>query len=210
MRSCPAGHHNCHRRCQSQRAGAGYDQHRNAGVERVLNAAACDQPRRCGDHGDGHHRRDEDAAYPIGQLRDRRFAGGCFLHQRHNAGERRVLPDAGGADFQKAGHVDRGGHHRLSFVLGDRDALAGQCRLVDGRTAFEHHAVHGDAFARLEQDHVADDDFLRRHDAFLAVAQDGRRLGREVEQLGDRRAGLALRAFFQKLADRDQRQDHRR
>lgn len=104
--------------------------------------------------------------------------------------------DAGRADFQKAVMLTEADITALPSSFCHGDAFAGQRRLVDGRAALEHHAVHRHALARLEQHDVAGENLLCGDDALLAVAQHGRRLGREVEQLGNRRAGLALGALL--------------
>ncbi len=129
--------------------------------------------------GDCHNRRHENAADLVGQLRDGRLAGGRLLHQRHDAGEGGVLSDAGRADFQKAGHVDRGGHHDLAFV-----AVTGMLRSAPTMArpnasrappSTRHALAHG------EQHDVAGE-ISQGDDALLAVAQHGRRLGRGREQ----------------------------
>ena len=100
--------------------------------------------------------------------------------------------------------------HRGAGLLVDRDGLAGQRRLVDRALALKDDAVHGDRLAGPHDKNIAllhEIDVDRLLDAVsLDICGLGRELHQGLEGVGRPSFGPGL----QHLADRDQRQDHRR
>ena len=65
--------------------------------------------------------------------------------------------------------------------------LAGDHRLVDGRAAFEHDAIHRDFVTRTNAQAIACMDVVERNLLIAAVVLDAARgLGREIEEGADR------------------------
>ena len=99
----------------------------------------------------------------------------------------------------------RAGEDRVARPLVDRQRLAGQGRLIDGRTTGHHRAVDGDPLAGPHDHPIADLDLVRRDFELLAVAAHPRGPRRLVDQPahGTPRAGESPR--FQHLAqERDE------
>ncbi len=112
-----------------------------------------------------------------------------LLDHARDAGERRILGDPGALDLERAIAVDRTGEDLAARLLGGRQALAGDRRLVDRADSGDDAAVERDALARVDDEARADRRCRRRDLALLAGGGDrahGRRC--QVEQGGDRAA----------------------
>ena len=94
------------------------------------------------------------------------------------------------------------------FLL-DRQALAGDHRLVDLALALDDLGVDRYLRARPDEQQVADLHLGRRHLDGLAVTDDDRRRRREVEQRADRVVRAAARAHLEPVAEQDEGGEHR-
>ena len=92
-------------------------------------------------------------------------------------------------------------------MLLHRDALAGQCRLVNRRAPLHYNAVYRHALARPHHYNIIYYHFFDRNLHFSAISYDHRRLRRQIHQLADRIAGAPFGAGLQELAHGNQRQD---
>ena len=87
--------------------------------------------------------------------------------------------------------------------------FAGQHAFVDGRTAVDQFAVHGNFLPRPNANDVADDDLFDGQIAFDAVPLDARRLRLQPDQRPNGAARLGAAAGFEHSAQQDQRHDDR-
>ena len=71
-----------------------------------------------------------------------------LLDETCDLGERGVGADLARTNDESAGGVDRRAGELAAGADLDRDGLAGEHRLVDGRVALDHDAVGGDLLAR--------------------------------------------------------------
>ena len=123
--------------------------------------------------------------------------------------QHRVGADLVGPHHKRAVPVERAAGEALSARLLDRQRFAGDHRFVDRGAAFDHHAIHRNGLSRTNTQQIAHLHDLQRHVGFGAVRADAaRRLGRQVEQRTDCRAGALARLQLQHLAEKDQRDDH--
>ncbi len=164
-------------------------------------AGAGHQPGRARDQGDHHHHRDENRADLIDPTLDRRLARLRVLDQPHDARQRAFRTQCRGAHHQPAFAVDGAAGDGLAGLAGDRQALAGQQRLIDLTAAFDDLTVDRNAFAGSYHHPVADAQTPNWHVTFLAVRPDhSGDLGGEGAQRIQRSQGAVLGARFQPLA----------
>ncbi len=152
------GDHDRHRRGQTQRAGAGDDQHRNRvqdgkGPGRLRAEEAPDEE---GGHRDRQDREHEPVGDGIGHPLHRRASALRLRDQLHDLRQHSVGTHLGGADHQRAGAVLGRADDLIASGFLDRDRLAGEHRLVDPGAAFHHFAIHRQLFAGSHAQVVAD------------------------------------------------------
>ena len=167
-------------------------------------------------HKERHNRDDDDdgdehAGYLVRYLLDRGLGGGCLVDKADDARKRGVGADAVSPHDEPPGLVQGSARDDIVGVFADRNALAGDDRLVHHAVAFNDDAIDGHALTGLDLEHVANADLLDRHllNAAIRCAPRGL-LRRQVHELGDSVGGLALRPRLEVLAERDERQDHGR
>ena len=90
----------------------------------------------------------------------------------------------------------------------DGHRLARQHRLVDRGRALLDDAVGRDLLSRPDDEEIAGDELVDRHEDLDAVAQHTRLLRAELEQRADRLARAPARASLEVAAEQDQRRDH--
>ena len=195
---------------EPERARAGDDEHRDGRHERVREAGAERQPDARRDHGDAEHDRHEDRRDAVGEALDGRAPPLRLAHEPDDARQGRVAADGRGAHRERAGAVDGRAGDGVARRLLDREGLAGQHRLVDGRAALLDLAVDGHALAGAHLEHVAHGDGLDGDVLRPARGHAARRLGRERHEPLDGFAGAAARARLQPAPAQDERHDHRR
>ena len=210
FRAEAAADHDRNGRRQTERAGTGDDQHRDAPREGVAECFSEQQPDDKGQSRDRDHRRDEHAGDAVRELRDRRLGGRRIADHFDDLREGGVLAHARGLTANKAGLIDRRGRHAVSRGLVHGDALAGQRGFVDRARSVEHQTVHGDTLARAYEKDVAARDLVDRNGHLRPAAFNAGGLRREAHQGPQRVRGLSLRAGLKHLADGDEREDHRR
>jgi hypothetical protein len=144
------------------------------------------------------------AAHPVDDALDRRFGGLRVLDEPNDPRERRLGADRARRDEQQPVGVDRSAGDALARRLGDRQALAGDERLVDVAAAFAHLAVDRHALAGTNDHQVAHRNGSERHVDVASIAAYQRALGAQRVQGADRLGGLALGARLEPLAEQDQ------
>ena len=210
LRPQSVAHHDRHRGCKPQRAGAGNHQY----GDRSLQSSG----RRCtGNYPSGHHQRcdtdhsrHKDTGNLVRDPGDRRLRRGGIAHHLDNLRESRVLAHPRRFRPDKAGLIDRSGADLIMHGLVHRNGFTRQRGFVDGRAPFHDHAVHRNRLARLHDENIAR---LYLIDAGLdlpAVPLDDSRLRRHLHQILQRIRRAPLGKRFQRLADRDESGDHRR
>ena len=205
-----AAHHNCHRSRQPQGAGTADDQHGHRPGQGEGEVLSGQQPPAEGQQGhadDGGHKH---GGNPVGDPGNRRLGRRGVRNHADDLGEGRVLADAGRAAADETGLVQGGGRDGVSLCLVHRDALAGQGGFVDRGGALDDHAVHRHVLTRPHHKDVADLQLVHGDLRLLPVPQDVGGLRHQLHQTLQRVRGPALGIGLQRLADRDQRRDHRR
>jgi hypothetical protein len=126
-----------------------------------------------------------------------------------DARQRRVRRQRRDLELEGAGLVDRAGKHRVAHRLVDRDALAGDRRLVDAGAAPDRRRPSARARPAAPQ-HGAQRDLANRlrRPAAIGLAHRGF-LRRHRQQALDRIAGAVDRARLDRLGDGVQRHHHR-
>ena len=150
--------HDRHRRGETQRAGAGDDQHAHRRDQSVGEARLRPEhgPGGEGNERDRDHRRHEPAGHLVGQPLDRRAAALRGRHHLHDLGQQRVAADLVGAHHETARDVERAADHARVLVLGHRHGFAGHHRLIERGMPLQHHAVDRHLVAGLHAQAVAD------------------------------------------------------
>ncbi len=196
------------RRRETERTRAGDDQHRNCGRERGGRIAGEDEPADERGQGDRDHDGDEDRGDPVDESLDGRLAGLCFGDETADLGERRVGADLRRLDDEATRGVDRRPGDRGTHPHLDGNRLAREHRLVDGGRPLHHDPVCRDLLTGPDDEPLADDELVDRHEHLDTVTQDVRLLRSQLEERADRLAGAAARAGLQVAPDEDQRRDH--
>ena len=169
-----AGHDRGRRR-QPERARAGDDQHRDRVEDRRLPVAAWRSPQPSS----------VASAMPITTGTNTaltrstsRWIGAFFACADSTSRTMRASvglgADRAGAHDQQAFAIDRAAGHAVALLLGHRQALAGDQRLVDLARAFEHDAIDRHALARPHDHQVIDTHLRERHFDLGAVAAHAR------------------------------------
>ena len=160
---------------KAQRTGAGDNQNGDKVIENKGDVPPADCPQQRGDDGDGDNRRDKDAGNLVGKARGRGFALLRFGHQAQYLGDSGVAADAGRLDFEHAVLADGAARNVGTGLLVDRQALAGQHRLIHRGLAGQDGSIDWDAGAGLDDDGVFDPDIFGGdlHLLALLVEDDG-------------------------------------
>ena len=204
-------HHNGDGRGQAECARAADHQHGHGGGERLVYAAGQRHPYRKGHGRDHEHHGHKHAGDLVGQAGDGRLGGVGVLDELDDFGKRRVGAHACGTEGKRTGAVDGGGVDGVAGGLFHGDGLAGERTLVHGRRALEYHAVDGDRLAGAHAQDLAGKDTVDVHRGLGAViGNDGRGLGRQVDERLDGAAGLGLAARLEVFAHGDERQNRAR
>ena len=200
--------HNSHRRCQSQRAGAGNYQHGNAHGQRKGEALARQHPHNKRHQCDAHNHRHKNAADLVRQLGNRCLGRGGFLHQMHDLHQGGVLAHLLCLHQNRACLVHAARNQLIPGLLIHGNALAGNCGLIHRRDTLQQLTVYRHALAGLHLHRIAQPHLGQRHNDCLAVADHRCGIRRKLHQLANCVAGLALSPRLKEFAQRNQRQDH--
>src|SRR6266542_498935 len=136
----------------------------------------------------------------VGQALAGRLGVLRLLDQLDDLGEGRVGPDLGGPHPQGPVLVDGRADDLVAWLLVERQALAGDHRLVDLAVAVDHLAVHRHLRSRAHQQQVADLHLRGRQLDRFAVTDDQRPGRGEVEQGADGVVGAAPCAHLEPVA----------
>ncbi|CAI8692242.1 LigA [Burkholderia sp. IT-111MI5] len=203
--------HDRHRRRDHQCARAcDHEQHQRA-VDPVVPRAAHHERRHHRDQQrDREHDRRVDARELVDEALRRRLRTLRLLDRVDDPRERRVGRDGRHAVFERTRFVDRACVHGIAGRLFDRQALAGDRRLVDRRAAGNDFAVQPDPLARLHAHDRAERDLRGLDGAPRPVGiLHGRGVRRELHQALDRIARAVERLRLDQFGDREQHHHHR-
>ena len=198
-------------RCRDhQCARAGDHQQNQCTVDPVEPCRTHEQRRQQRD-GDGNA--EYNGGVPAGELIDktlsRRTTTLRSLYRVNDPGQSGVVGQGGDAVLERAGFVDRASEHRITGGFFDREAFTRDRGLVDGRAAFQHLTIKGDALTWFDPDAGADGDLLGAHLAPCAVSLLYRGLFRgQVEQATDSVTSAIQRFGFDYLGQREQYHHH--
>ncbi len=158
------------RRGNHKSARTGNDQQNQRAVNPVQPRGAHEQWRhQCDDDGYDEY----DGCVPAGKLihkaLGRRTAALGGLYGMDDAGQRRVGGHGCDAVLERTGFVDRAGEHRIAKRLFNRQAFAGDRRLIDRGMSYQYFAIEGDPFSRFDSNTGANGDLLGVHIAPCVV-----------------------------------------
>ncbi len=211
LRSPAGADHDRGRRGQTHRAGTGNYQHRDKKPQRHGELDPADEiPAQAGDERDAHHDRHEVEADPIGQRADRRLAALGLADHSDDPSQHRIAAGLSGFDAQHPGLIERAAEDAVFYIFLHRQALAGEHRLIQRRTAPHDRAVDRDALAGPDQQDIARLDFIGGNGSLGIALDQGGGVRGELHQLGDRIGGVKLRARFEIFTQVDQRDQHPR
>src|SRR5713101_5291224 len=111
-----------------------------------------------------------------------------------------MLGDSTRFDRQGAELVQRAGQNLVPRTFVHRQAFSRKSAGIDGRTAFDDHAIYGDVPSRLDHDAIAHLDFTGQDPNLLAVAQNPAATGAYLDDAADRSLGVLERQTFQAFA----------
>ena len=206
----PRADHQRRRRGQAQRARAGDDEHRDRVDDGHGPVAVGPTPAEQRQQRHSHDHRHEHRADAVDGLLDRRLPGLRRLDHAHDARQRRLGADRGGAQHHAALAVDGAARDPFTGLARDGQALAGEHRLVEVAEALDQLAVHRHPFAGPDHDFVADLYLGQRHAGFDAIAAHGGAVGSQRAQRFERIQRAPLGAGFKPLAQQHQRDHDRR
>ena len=193
--------------CEAERTGAGDDQYRDGVEDGLFPLAGAEPPGKQRQPGDADDDRHEDRADAVDQTLDRRLLRLRRLDHAHDPGQLRFGADGSRLHERQAFAVDRPAGHPAAGLASDRQALAGDQRLVQMARAFLHGAVHRHALAGLDDDEVADANLGDRHFDLGGSAPDSRGLRTKGIERSDRLGRLLLGSSLQPLAEKNERDD---
>ena len=209
--TAPRPHHDGGRGGESQSARARDDEHADRVGKSGRHTCADKHPdderdkRNRDDHGHEHARN------LVGELFDRRLRARRLVDHAHDPREHGICAHVLGAHGKPSRAVHRRTRNRSPHAIFHRYAFARDDGFVDRARAFDHHSVNGHARAGTNDEDIPRSHLLRR-DFFLDTVDvaANRRFRREIHKLRNRVGGLPLRARLEVLAQRDQRENHRR
>ncbi len=164
-----------------------------------------DQP---GDGADREREGREPHGEPIGQPLDRRLLPPRPLHQPHDLLVLALLRRAQRAHPQRAVQIDAPRQQRRSLHRADREWLAGEGRLVDGRHAVRHLPIHRDQIAGPQEQQVTDPDLVDGNLSYVVARDAATHRGRTREQRLERLRRAAHRVPLQRFPARLHQHDH--
>ena len=172
--SAPAcAHHDGNRRCQSQSAGTGNNQHGHRAVQAEFQSVAQNHPHAEGHRRNGHDHGHEHTGDFIRQPGNGSLGAAGLLHHVDDLRQGGVLSHLVRPEFQVALGVDRCGADPVSGLLLHGNAFAGKGTLVNAGPAGEHRAVYGDGTAGADNHRVAHLHLLHGNGELCPVPTDG-------------------------------------
>ena len=131
-----------------------------------------------------------------------------FLNQRDQLGKRGLSSDLGDPHLEAAMLVERAGKKRIARLLVDGHRFAGDGGLVNAAGALDDHPVNRDAFARPDENEIADNEVLDLYvDGFNApLAERGDRP--ELDERGDGGAAALDGEFLERVRKREEKEEH--
>ena len=172
--SAPAcAHHDGNRRCQSQGAGTGNDQHGHRAVQTEFQSVAQNHPHAEGHRRNGHDHGNEHTGNFIRQPGNGSLGAAGLLHHVDDLRQGGVLSHLVRPEFQIALGIDGGGADPVPRLLLHGNAFAGKGALVNAGPAGEHRAVYGDGAAGADDHRVAHLHLLHGNGELCPVPADG-------------------------------------
>src|SRR6267378_3625668 len=174
VRPAAHSHHDGHRRCKAQRAGARYDQHRHSRYQRVREARLRTEkyPAEKGQNRDGNHDWHKIRRDAISEALHWRAAALGFADEFHDLREHGFAADALRFHDETAAGVQRSAGDLIACALFDRHGFTGYHRFVDGARAFPYRAVDGNTLSWTDAQPVAALHLIERHVSFRAIRRD--------------------------------------
>ncbi len=210
FRASPGSDHDRGRRRQTHRAGAGDDQHCDAGNQRVgqRRFRADKQPDDHGQRRHAHHGRNEPHRDSIDEPLDRQLGGLSRFDHSNDLRQHRVFANGSRAKRKGAGAIHGPAHHTVALCLLNRDRFTGHHAFVDVALPLLHDTVHRDTFTGPHMHDVAGCKFCDRPLHDLAAALDPSGLGLQPDQPRNGGAGATLGPGFKQPAQKYQCHDH--
>ncbi len=179
-------------------------------VERRRKIATDRDPHRKGQRGNRHNRGDKDARDLVGHALDGGLGAGGLVNQADDAGKGGVLAHRAGLHHKPTTGSRGSTRDLVALGLLHGKGLSRKGALVDRGRAFHKHAVDRHGLARAHDHTVAHLHVLGGHVDLLAIAQNARRLGRQVHERRDGVGSARLGAGLEVLTQVDQGQNHAR
>ncbi len=207
----PSGpHEEGRRRGQPEGAGTGDDQHTDRRGHRGIDVVPGQQPDHEGEDRDRQHHRDEHRRDLVREPLDRCLACLGVQHRLTDPGQQGVAADAADLDDEASVGVEGAADDFVTDRLLDREALAGDHRLVDGAGTLDHTPVGGHLGPGTHQ-HPHPRSQLSHLDLALdAVVEHSGPLRPELEQCVQRRTRPGLRAGLEVAPEQQEGGDRRR
>ena len=132
-----------------------------------------------------------------------------LLHHSDNPAQRAFRRRPGRSHLQIALPVDRSGKDLVVYLLRHRHGFSGNRRLIHGRNAIGHLAVHGNFLAGPNNHDFAPFHLSRRHDQFFAISSHRGPVGRQRHKRLQRIPGAVNRIVLQKFRNRKEKGNRR-
>jgi len=201
-RRVPDRRHQGRRRGEHHHAWTEDDQHRDR-PQRV----ARQRPQR---HREHDRRRCVQQRVAVQNTLDRRLLLLGLFDQAADLPQRRLLPDPARDDLKRSKAVQRPGEDLIPSALVDRDALAGDRRLLDRTHTRPDLPVDRDPFARTYQHDITHPDLSQRDQRLAVLAANGDHIRQQSLQAVQRAAGPRGYELLQQTPNQQQHRDHSR
>ena len=156
LRTHTVADHDRHRRRKSKRTWTADDEHGNTACQRKSDTLSGQQPAYDREKRNRNDSRYKNTGYPIGHLRDRCFRRSRIADHLDNLGKCRILADPGRLAGQKARLIQSRRGYSIPRRLVNRNALTGQCRLIDCTAALCDYTVHRNIFSGTHDKAITD------------------------------------------------------
>ena len=207
--SAPTGaHHDCHRRGQSQGAGAGNYQYGNGIGQAEFQRIAQQHPHRKGYRRNRHHNGNEHPGDFVRQSGNGSLGTSGLLHHADDLSQGGVLSHLVGPEFQITLSIHRGGGYPVAHSLFHRDTFPGQGALINGGPPLDDGSVHGNAPAGADNHRVSHLHLLHWNVLNRISPADRCGFGTQIHQSPDGIAGFSLGPGFQVFSQGDQSENH--
>ena len=208
FRSHTVTNHDRYRCGKSQCTRAADDQYGYTSCKRVAESLSGKQPYDRRNYRDQDNHRYKYTGNFICNLRNRRFCRSRIADHLNDLRQCGIFPHSRCLTADKSGLVDRSCRYQVTLFFIHRDALSGQCRLIDCTVSFQDLSIHRNTLARANHKDISFFYLFDRYGDFFFSFHENGGLRCHIHKAFQCIRGLSLGSRLKHLSYGDQCQDH--